>query len=115
MCGLQYKTCGSLQHSTCLTAGLQSGHRRQQPQLYILRAPDALAAAQFVWRPSAGALGQRAAGRLLHHCIGLPQCPRPYRRDGQWIRHIPTTWTRVPRLNDHFVLFFFVFSFPESV
>ena len=63
--------------------------RRQQPELDLLRAPDAVAAAQPVWGPADGSLGQRRAGRHLHHGLRLPQRPRAHYRDGQWARDIP--------------------------
>ena len=72
-------------------------HRRQQPELDLLRAPDALAAAQPVRRPAAGAVGLRAAGRLLHHGVRLPQRPRARHADRQRARHVPAARTRVPR------------------
>ena len=68
---------------------------RQQPELNLLRAPDALAAAQPVWGPDAGPLGECGAGRLLHHGLRLPQRPGPCGGDGQWTGHIPAPWPRV--------------------
>ena len=71
--------------------------RRQQPELYILRAPDAVAAAQPVWWPPDGAVGERHSGRLFHHGLRLPERPRPHHRAGQRPRHVPTARARVQR------------------
>lgn len=71
--------------------------RRQQPELHLLRVPDALAAALAVWRPHAGQVGQLQRRGLLHPGVRLPQRAGPPHRDRQRPRHVPAPGSGVQR------------------